>query len=140
VPRHRRRKRPPQDTSPAPVVIICRDAYHHDEDGYGQRGYHLVGELRQVPPADGRPGRLEWNGHRPESGPLRTPGLVIAADLPASTPPVKRYRTGDGPAPWRIRCICGLDKQPTEAHLAEIIGRWAQAFPGEQCQIPMDRL
>jgi hypothetical protein len=140
VPRHRRRKRPPQDTSPAPVVIICRDAYHHDEDGYGQRGYHLVGELRQVPPADGRPGRLEWTGHRPEPGPLRTPGLVIAADLPAGTPPLKRYRSGEGPAPWRILCSCGLDKQPTEARLAGVVSAWAKAFPGRPVEIDLCRL
>jgi hypothetical protein len=66
VPRHRRHDRSLQDTSQPPALIICRDTYRHDEDGCGQRGYHLVGRLRQVPPADDPPGPREWAGHRPE--------------------------------------------------------------------------
>ena len=137
MPRHRKRK-PPAD--PAPVLVVCRDPYHHDEGGYAERGHHVVGELRSLPATSDRPWPLEWTGHGPEPGPLRTPGITIAADLPPGTPPIKRYRHGDGPAPWRIRCSCGLDRQPTEARLAAIIAAWVKAFPCERCLIDMCRL
>lgn len=136
MPRHRKPKPPAQ---PAAGLVICTEAFHHGEEGYVGRGHHLVGEIRHIPDADG-PGRLEWTGHGPESGPLRTPGITIAADLRHGSPPIKRYRHGDAPPPWRFRCSCGLDRQKSEADLAVIAAAWMREFPGRPVEYDMRRL
>ncbi|HZR53644.1 MAG TPA: hypothetical protein VFB06_29570 [Streptosporangiaceae bacterium] len=136
MPRHRRPKSQPE---PAPALVICLDTFHRDEPGYAKRGYHLVGELRPVPGGNGS-GRLAWTGPVPERGPVRTPGMTIAANLAPDAPPVKHYRHGDAPPPWRFRCSCGLDKQSAEATLAAFITAWARKYPGRRCLIPLQRL
>lgn len=136
MPRHRRPKPPPK---PAPALVICFDAYHHDDRGYAERGYHLVGEVRPVPDGNGS-GRLAWTGPVPERGPARTPSMTIAADLAPDAPPVKHYRHGDDPPPWRLRCSCGLDKQPTEAELTAYMSNWARERPGQPCLIALQWL
>jgi len=136
MPRHRR---PKPQAEPAAVLVICLDIYHRGEQGHAERGYHLVGELRPVPDGNGS-GRLAWTGPAPERGPVRTSQMTIAADLAPDAPPVKHYRHGDAPPPWRLICSCGLDKQPTEAELAARVTEWAREHPGQPCLIPLQRL
>jgi hypothetical protein len=140
MPRHRKPKDPgPLALSPV-ALVICTRTFHHDEPGYAELGYHLVGEIRAIPGEDGGQGRLHWTGRGPESGPLRTPMIKIEAELAPGTPPVKRYRNGEGPPPWRLRCSCGYDRQPTEARLAGIVAAWAREFPGRPAEIDLRRL
>ena len=136
MPRHRKKR----GTSAQTVALVtCVEAYHHDEPGYAERGYHIAGEVRVARSPDGPP-RLEWTGHAAERGPLRTPAVTIAADLAPGAPPVKRYRHGDAPPPWRVACTCGLDRQKPEADVIEIIAALLRKRPGRAAELPMRRL
>jgi hypothetical protein len=120
---------------------VCDDSFHHHEDGYAERGYHLVGELVLVPNpgADGKY-HLEWTGHNPERGPVRVSGMAVPANRPSGFPPVKSWRRNDGVPVWRFRCSCGDDRQRREPDLTTIIAQWQQEFPGTPCQMLMSRL
>lgn len=133
MPRHRRKRSAPPATQ---VLVTCHDSYHHDEDGYPERGYHLVGEIRHDP---GQPGGLAWTGHVPEQGRLRTSGITLMWGA-SPTLPVKRYRRDDGQPTYRFRCSCGLDKQRSEPELAAIVTAWVREFPGRPVEIDMCRL
>ncbi len=132
MPRRRRPKGPAQITV---ALVVCRDAYHRDEEGFAERGFHVAGELL----ADPATGRRTWTGPGHERGAILVPGMVLVNVLPAGTPPLKRYRTG-GAAVWRIRCACGDDRQVAEARITAIMTAWAKRFPGAPCEIPMERL
>lgn len=132
MPRHRRPKGPAQVTV---AQVVCRDAYHRDEDGFAERGFHVAGELL----ADPVTGRRTWTGPGHERGAILVPGMVLLNVLRPGTPPLKRYQTG-GAAVWRIRCECGDDRQRSEADLDSFIDAWAREFPGRPCEIPLERL
>jgi hypothetical protein len=135
MPRHRKKHAPAADL--APVLVVCRDPHHHDEDGYAERGYHLVGELRHAPDS---PGGMEWSGPGPEKGPFRRSGIAIAAGPVPGAPPFKRHVGDDGQVAWRFRCSCPRDAQRSEADLAAIIAAWMREFPGRLCEIDLCRL
>jgi hypothetical protein len=132
----RRRKRPAGQHGQPPVLVTCTDPYHYDEPGYAERGYHLVGEIRDAPR---RRGGLAWSGHAPEQGPLRTSGITLVWGASPGLP-VKRYRRDDGQPTYRFRCRCGLDKEKSEPELAAIAAAWAREFPGRPAEIDMRRL
>jgi hypothetical protein len=121
--------------------VVCRDSYHHDEDGYAERGFHLVGESVLVPnPGGDGKYHLEWTGHRPENGPVRVSGMTVPANRPSGFPPVKSWVGNDGVSVWRFRCSCGDDRQRSEPDIMAIISALLREFPGKPCEIPMERL
>jgi hypothetical protein len=105
------------------IPVACSDPSHHDEPGYADCGYHLVGTIRMARNADG-PGRLTWSGPRAEPrGTVQTSGVTLSWPGIAPRLPVRNFRRDDGTAIWWFECMCGRSPKRSEPELTEIIGR-----------------
>ena len=112
------------------IPIGCTAVFHHDEDGYAERGYHLLKywPLDEFWPDIGRP---VPNRRRPAQ--IATyPSMSLKETLRPSG-------KGDMTATLIFKCSCGERKHANSRELLEIAERLLQEF-GSRAWVPIQRL
>lgn len=108
------------------IPVGCKAPLHHDEEGYAERGYHLVRYWRYS--------SFDEGGVKPDHN---RPAVIATGRMLSLKAPIRK--AAKGMQVVHFKCPCGEHRQANDVRLDEIAQRLIQEF-GSEAWIDICRL